>query len=213
MATVTSKHDDPQVSPTKDAHNRRKRRQFLSIAEDVMLCEQGDPKFTALVRAAGGWSIRKMTAKLFDRPPDQVMKEMGKGEEGVELTEEEWKELSALMPYITWAWNCHGPKEDIDDPFDYDSLTREGFETFLESQHDEQVHNHYDPEEARENRNKRREEKAGEEKRQLDIESYKETIRSRRSGDKSNSSSIKSRTRVQLEDIPKKPSSITIPKV
>ena len=50
----------------------------LSIAEDVMLCEQGDPKFTALVRAAGGWSIRKMTAKLFDRPPDQVMKEMGK---------------------------------------------------------------------------------------------------------------------------------------
>ena len=140
MATVTSKHDDPQVSPTKDAHNRKKGRQFLRIAEDIMLCEQGGPKFAALVRADGGWSIRKMTAKLFDRPPDHVMKEMGKGEEGVELTEEDWKELSALMPYITWAWNCHGPKEDIDDPFDYDSLTREGFETFLESQHDEQVH-------------------------------------------------------------------------
>ena len=53
---------------------------------------------------------------------------------------------------------------------------------------------------------------AREEKRQLDIESYKESIRSRKSDDKSNSSSIKSKTRIQLEDIPKKPSSITIPK-
>ena len=62
MATITSKDDDLQVSPTKDAHHRKKGRQFLRIAEDVMLCEQGDPKFAALVRAAGGWSIRKMTA-------------------------------------------------------------------------------------------------------------------------------------------------------
>ena len=54
MVTITGNDDDPQVSQAKDAHNWKKGRQFLRIAENVMLCEQGDSKFAALVRAAGG---------------------------------------------------------------------------------------------------------------------------------------------------------------
>ena len=69
-----------------------------------MLCEKGDPKFTALVRVAGGWSIRKLVAKLYDHPPDYIMnKAMGKDKESSEMPEEDWNELAALMPYITWG--------------------------------------------------------------------------------------------------------------
>jgi len=119
----------------------------------------GDPKFTALARASGGWSIIKTFNKLLDRPPDEVLKEMGKGEEGVDIPEDDWNELTALVPYITWEWNCHGPTEDKSDPFDYDSLTRERFETFLARIHNSQKHNHYDRVEAQENKDKRRKER------------------------------------------------------
>ena len=133
------------------------------------------------------------------------------------------------MPYITWAWNCHGPTEDRVDPFDYDSLTREGFETFLERKHSDQIYNHYNPNEARENRDKQREERdkvqeaaAREEKRELDLESFRESVRSRKSDDKSsvpskksddksNSSSIKFKTRITSNAIAGR--SIMIPKV
>ena len=98
MVTLTGRGDDRHVSPVRE-HTRKKERQFLRIAKDVMLCEQEDPKFTALVRASGGWSIRMMTAKLFDRPPNDVMKDMGTGEE---------KELICQkMNGMNWRHSCH----------------------------------------------------------------------------------------------------------
>ena len=137
-------------SPMRETRTRKKEKQFQRIANEVLLCDVGDPKFAALARASGGWSIIKTFNKLLDRPPDYVMKEMGKGEEGVDMSEDDWNELTALVPYITWEWNCHGPMEDKSDPFDYDSLTRERFETFLGRKHSDQKHNHYDPDEAQE---------------------------------------------------------------
>ena len=146
-------------SPMRETRTRKKEKLFQHIAQAILLCDVGDPKFTALARASGGWSIIKTFNKLLDRPPDEVLKEMGKGEEGVDIPEDDWNELTALVPYITWEWNCHGPTEDKSDPFDYDSLTRERFETFLARIHSSQKHNHYDRVEAQENKDKRRKER------------------------------------------------------
>ena len=44
-------------------------------------CEDGDPMFAALVRAGGGIHMRRLAPNIKDKPHNEVMQVMGKGDE------------------------------------------------------------------------------------------------------------------------------------
>ena len=121
---------DPEGSALTNSKGTKRRkskkeleseRKFLHIAGNVMLCEEGDPMFTALVTAAGGLNMRTLAANIKNKPPNEIMASMGKGDgdSGSGLSDDDWDELVALGPYLSWAWNYWGPHADRSNPMDY----------------------------------------------------------------------------------------------
>ena len=138
-----------------------------------MLCEEGDPMFTALVTAAGGLNMRTLAANIKNKPPDEIMASMGKGDgdSGSGLSDDDWDELVALGPYLSWAWNYWGPQADRSNPMDYYTwLTRENFDIFLEEFNDVEIRDHYNVKETQKNRDRRLDKERKEKERRIELE-------------------------------------------
>ena len=153
---------------------REQEKEFIMVARKVMLTVQGDPKFNALA-TPGGMSLRRMAPKLYDKPPEICKELMGGNEDGCEVSDEEWKELTIFMSYLTYAWNQWGNQDH--DFIDYSTLTREGFVTFLTMHYVPGIWNYYDQEEATKNGRRRREREADEEKLRRESEAHARKLR------------------------------------
>ena len=146
-----------------------------------MLCEEGDPMFTALVTAAGGLNMRTLAANIKNKPPDEIMASMGKGDGDSGLSEDDWDELVALGPYLSWAWNYWGPQADRSNPMDYYTwLTRENFDIFLEEFNDVEIRDNYNVKEARGNRDRRLDKERREKEIRIELDEYRAACQQRK---------------------------------
>ena len=162
---VTQTHSDSSGTPESECGENsakwEQERAFRHVA-GVLGCEEGDPMFAALVRAGGGMSMRRLASNIKDKPPDEVMQVMGKGDDSSdhlkEISEAEWNDLVALGPYLLWSQNCWGPADDRNDPLNHFTLSSGHFSSFYVHHNDVSIRNHYKVEEAREYRDRRHKE-------------------------------------------------------
>jgi len=174
------KKNKTKLSPEKK-YEREQAREFAMVVKKVLAAGQGDPKYKAIAKP-GGMSLRRMIPKLFNRPPEDVREAIcglkyleEDAEDDLNLSSEDWDELYAFMPYLTFAWNQWGNQDR--DPIDYSTLNRDAFMTFRTLHFKPGIWNYYDSDEATENGRKRRQREAEEEELRLKSEALKEKLR------------------------------------
>jgi len=109
---------ESQSTPRRNRNQSQELHQFLT---QTVGCEEGDPLYLALSFA--GLSMRLMIQMLRGpgKPPDtpyhsaEYLRQLKfKDPEGrdIELSPDQWTQLVAVGPYISWAQCNHGPYGD-----------------------------------------------------------------------------------------------------
>ena len=131
------------------------RQEFDRLVENFLDASPGSPVHTVVGQA--GYSVRRLRFRL-GRPPDDIRSykftDPNDNNTEKDLTDEQYKELVAFVPYTTWLQNSWGPPA-IAGYVNLEDYDRDHFLMFMATDYDETVRDYYNRTEALENREHR----------------------------------------------------------